>query len=127
VLFAQTRPRFARTPIAGSHPFTACRRGGCCEAGSRRRRVSVSRLLGKSLCGEGESMSERNEIHGILVTLHVGGEQSLFVMLGSDGSINHLGTGSVDNAECELFIGKIGPDVFQQLLRPPIIRPSSTG
>src|SRR5262245_5010100 len=50
-----------------------------------------------------------------LVTLLIGGEQSLFIMLGSDGSINRMGTGPVDNAERDMFIGKTGPQLFQQL------------
>jgi hypothetical protein len=60
-------------------------------------------------------MSERDDIHGILVTLLIGGEQSLFIMLGSDGSINRLGTGAVDNAERDMFIGKVGSQPFEQL------------
>jgi hypothetical protein len=60
-------------------------------------------------------MDEGEDIHGILVMLLIGGEQSLFIMLGSDGSINRLGTGSVDNAERDMFIGKVGPELFQQL------------
>ena len=56
-----------------------------------------------------------DEIHGILVTLKIGDEQSLFVMLGSDGSINRLGTGAVDNTERDMFIGRTEPGLFQQL------------
>jgi hypothetical protein len=60
-------------------------------------------------------MSEHGDIHGILVTVLIGGEQSLFIMLSSDGSINRMGTGAVDNAERDMFIGKIGPELFQHL------------
>ncbi len=60
-------------------------------------------------------MSERDDIHGILVTLLVGGEQVLFIMLGSDGSINRLGTGSVNNTERDMFIGQTNSEVFQQV------------
>jgi hypothetical protein len=57
-------------------------------------------------------MGEREDVHGVMVTLLAGGEQSLFIMLGSDGSISRMGTGSVDNAERDLFIGKTGPEVL---------------
>jgi hypothetical protein len=60
-------------------------------------------------------MTDRDEIQGIMVTLLVGGEQSLFILLGSDGSVNRLGTGSVDNTEGDMFIGKVGGDLFQGL------------
>lgn len=56
-----------------------------------------------------------DEFHGILVTLLVGGEQSLFVMLGADGSINRVGTGAVDNAERDMFIGRTDPALFREL------------
>jgi hypothetical protein len=59
-------------------------------------------------------MGERDDIHGILVTLFIGGEQSLFIMLGSDGNINRMGTGS-DTAERHMFIGKTGPQLFEHL------------
>ena len=49
------------------------------------------------------------------VKLLVGDEQSLFVMLGSDGSISRVGTGSVENVERDMFIGKASPEVFQGL------------
>jgi hypothetical protein len=60
-------------------------------------------------------MNDRNTIQGILVTLDIGGEPSLFIMLASDGTINRMGTGMVDNAERDLFIGKVGPGLFEQL------------
>ena len=56
-----------------------------------------------------------DEFHGIMVTLMVSGEQSLFIMLGADGSINRVGTGAVDNAERDMFIGRTDPAVFRGL------------
>jgi hypothetical protein len=52
---------------------------------------------------------------GIMVTLLIGGEQSLVIMLGSDGSIKRLGTGAVDNTERDMFIGRTDPAVFRAL------------
>jgi hypothetical protein len=56
-----------------------------------------------------------DESHGIMVTLLVGGEQSLFIMLGDDGSINRFGTGAVDNTERDMFIGRTDPALFRAL------------
>lgn len=56
-----------------------------------------------------------DDIHGIMVTLLVGGEQSLFIMLGADGSINRGGTGAVENAETDMFIGRTDPTLFRVL------------
>jgi hypothetical protein len=52
---------------------------------------------------------------GILVTLLVGGDQSLFIMLGADGSINRMGTGAVDITERGMFIGRTDPVVFRAI------------
>ncbi len=60
-------------------------------------------------------MDAGDEIRGVMVKLLVGDEQSLFVMLGSDGSISRVGTGSVENVERDMFIGKASPEVFQGL------------
>jgi hypothetical protein len=56
-----------------------------------------------------------DEFQGIMVTLTVGGEQSLFVMLGADGSINRVGNGAVDNTERDMFIGRTDPALFRSL------------
>jgi hypothetical protein len=56
-----------------------------------------------------------DEFHGIMLTLLVGGEQSLFVMLGADGSINRLGTGAVDNTDRDMYVGRTDPGVFRAL------------
>jgi hypothetical protein len=57
-----------------------------------------------------------DEFHGIMVTLTVNGAQSLFIMLGADGSINRVGTGAVDNTERDMFIGRTDPILFRDLL-----------
>lgn len=61
-------------------------------------------------------MANTSQVVAILVRLAVAGEQSLFVVLGSDGSINRMGNGSADDIERQLFIGKVAPDLFMQLL-----------
>jgi hypothetical protein len=56
-----------------------------------------------------------DEFHGVMVTLKVGGDQSLFSMLGADGSINRVGTGPVNNTERDMFIGRTDPALFLAL------------
>lgn len=48
------------------------------------------------------------------VTLWIEGQQSLFILLGSDGLINRAGDGS-EEIDTNLFIGKVDPELFQQL------------
>jgi hypothetical protein len=60
-------------------------------------------------------MNSGDEIVGVLVVLLVGGERSLFVLLGKDGTINRMGSGSVDQIERQMFIGSVHPDLFTQL------------
>ena len=60
-------------------------------------------------------MHQVDEIHELMVTLLVGGEQVLFVMLASDGSMNRLGTGALNNTERDMFIGRTTPEAFQRL------------
>jgi hypothetical protein len=54
-------------------------------------------------------------LQGIMVMLKVSGEQSLFIMLAADGSINRVGTGAVDNTERDMFIGRTDPALFRGL------------
>jgi hypothetical protein len=60
-------------------------------------------------------MHSGDEIVGVLVVLLVGGERSLFVLLGKDGTINRMGSGSLDQIERQMFIGSAHPDLFTQL------------
>ena len=59
--------------------------------------------------------TESPDIAAVMVVLLVDGEQSLFILLSQDGAINRMGTGSTDQIERQLFIGKVGPDLFEQL------------
>ncbi len=54
-----------------------------------------------------------SDISALSITLKVKNEIALFVLLGSDGTINRMGTGNLANAERGLFIGKTDPAVFQ--------------
>jgi hypothetical protein len=55
------------------------------------------------------------DITGFFTSLFVGEEQVLFIGLFSDGTINRMGTGSLEKLEKDMFIGKTSPDVFEAL------------
>lgn len=57
--------------------------------------------------------SSADNVTGIMVTLEIGGEQALFVLLSKDGSINRLGTGSEGNTEKDMFIGVADTTAFE--------------
>jgi hypothetical protein len=51
----------------------------------------------------------------IWMDLKVDGKITLFLMLASDGLVNRLGTGAVNNTENDMFIGKTNEPLFLQL------------
>jgi hypothetical protein len=58
---------------------------------------------------------DRDSIAAILVELIVEDRQALFALLAEDGLVNRLGTGAVDNAERDLFIGRATEPLFAEL------------
>jgi len=68
------------------------------------------RIHGKSF------MPNVSDIQAVHVTLKIGDEQALFILLAADGSINRLGTGSVNNKDKDLFIGITKDSLFDQLM-----------
>ena len=61
-------------------------------------------------------MIKPEDVTAVAVSLKVEEELSLFVLLAADGSINRMGTGTIDNAEKEMCIGVINdPKAFQNL------------
>ncbi len=61
-------------------------------------------------------MPKVSDIDAVSISLKANDEQSLFVLLAADGTINRLGTGVVDNSEKEMFIGVTKDPLFQELL-----------
>jgi len=53
-----------------------------------------------------------SDVDTIYVSLEVNARLSLAVLLGADGSINRMGTGTVKNTEHDLFIGLTDPAIF---------------
>lgn len=61
-------------------------------------------------------MSKPEDVIGVAVSLKVGDDVSLFALLMADGSINRMGSGTIDNTEKEMCIGVISdPKPFQKL------------
>lgn len=52
-----------------------------------------------------------------LIWVRIGVEEraALFILLDSDGTVNRLGTGAVDNSENDFYIGKTTEALFQKL------------
>jgi hypothetical protein len=55
------------------------------------------------------------DIHDIAVGLHVGSEDLLFVLVGADGSINRIGSGTFKNKNRDMFIGMTDPVIFRRV------------
>ena len=52
----------------------------------------------------------------VALTLHVGSQQTLFVLLASDGTVNRMGTGATGNTELDLFIDRTPDPLLPSLL-----------
>jgi hypothetical protein len=61
-------------------------------------------------------MKPKFEIAGVLVTLHIDGEQKLFLMLTNDGMIRRAGDGSEDCIDADVFIGKSDGKEFAKIV-----------
>ena len=57
----------------------------------------------------------KESIKGIFVELEIDGKPSLVILLADDGLVNRLGSGTVDNTERDLFIGRANEPLFAQL------------
>lgn len=70
-------------------------------------------------------MEKADGLTGILVTIKVDGIQVLYIALFADGTLHRMGTGSEDNTDKDLFIGKSLPDLFERLrdsITPDLLR-----
>ena len=65
------------------------------------------------------NMVKKEDVTGVAITHKVEEDLSLLVLLAADGSINRLGTGTVNNTEKEMFIGVTDPMLFETI-RPYI-------
>ncbi len=57
-----------------------------------------------------------SDIQAVHITLETGDKQSLFILIASDGTINRLGTGTVNNKDNDLFIGISHEPLFNRLM-----------
>ena len=65
------------------------------------------------------NMIKQEDVTGLAITLKVEDDFSLLVLLAADGSINRLGTGTVNNTEKKMFIGVTDPKLFENI-RPHV-------
>ncbi len=61
-------------------------------------------------------MPKVSDITAAGITLEAGDQQALFVLLAADGTINRLGTGTINNKDNDLFIGMTQEPLFDQLM-----------
>ena len=60
-------------------------------------------------------MINEEDVTGLAITLKVEDDLSLLVLVAADGSINRLGTGTVNNTEKEMCIGVTDPKLFENI------------
>ena len=60
-------------------------------------------------------MINQGDVTGLAITLKVEDDLSLLVLVAADGSINRLGTGTVNNTEKEMLIGVTDPKLFENI------------
>ena len=72
-------------------------------------------ILSGTLWAEGANMINQEDVTGLAITLKVEDDLSLLVLVAADGSINRLGTGTVNNTEKEMFIGVTDPKLFENI------------
>lgn len=61
-------------------------------------------------------MISKDELNAVNIRLDVAGEHALFVLLGSDGTINRQGTGEEDGIDSRLFVGVTTEPVFDEFM-----------
>jgi hypothetical protein len=54
-----------------------------------------------------------SDVDAIFIKLDINAKPSLAVVLSADGSINRMGTGTLENTEHDLFVGRTDPAIFQ--------------
>lgn len=77
--------------------------------------IQASVELASKRAHDGLPVRSGDEIVVIVVVLVIGGEPSLFILVGADGLINRMGSGLVDNFDRQLFIDIGSPDLFVRL------------
>ena len=64
-------------------------------------------------------MINQEDVTGLAITLKVEEDLSLLALVAADGSIDRLGTGTINNTEKEMFIGVTDHKLFESI-RPHI-------
>ena len=58
-----------------------------------------------------------NDINAITITLEINSEQTLFVLLANDGTVNRMGSGSSTTTDRDLYLGRTDPPLLLEALR----------
>ncbi len=61
-------------------------------------------------------MIDKKNINAVFVDLKINDQQALYVMLASDGSVQRMGRGTIDNTEIEMFTGTSADQLFASLM-----------
>jgi hypothetical protein len=58
------------------------------------------------------------DIEALMITLHINGQQALFLLLARDGTVNRSGSGTLSNVDADLYIGRVTPTLLNSALAP---------
>ena len=60
---------------------------------------------------------KKKEINLVTLSLDINSKQSLFILLGKDGAINRIGSGTIKNKDKTLFIDNVEKKFLQRLMK----------
>jgi hypothetical protein len=94
--------------------------------------IVVRLLRGRVSTDRETAVPGRNvsDVVAFTITLEVDEKTSLFILLGKDGCINRMGSGTAENLDGELFIGNADPSIFLAVrshLTPGMLRSLAQG
>lgn len=57
------------------------------------------------------------DIHAVVITLNIASKQALFVLAARDGTVNRMGSGTLEAADGALYIGTSRPPLLPRVLQ----------
>ena len=78
-------------------------------------RGHTNKLISESSANAQGGTKENDDIAGLAIELEIEGKNALFVLLASDGSINRLGRGTLEEGESHLYIGRTDLAIFERV------------
>ncbi len=58
----------------------------------------------------------KEKVRAVIISLEADANVALFILLGSDGTVNRMGTGAPDNIEKAMYVGHTTDRLFTQLM-----------